>query len=160
MEETLFKNWMNFIEKLDELYRITNCIEYSEINNKINIFIDKTINTFRIKSYIDAYRNSKNRNALPYKIIFNDYSQIKNKKAYVEILVRNLIRNFEEEHKKRHEKEGYSKNNDIRGSSMLIIRPNIKLDDNNKLKASIQSTMMPIKEENEENYNKKNKNKK
>ena len=81
---------------MDELYRITNCIEYSEINNKINIFIDKTINTFRIKSYIDAYRNSKNRNALPYKIIFNDYSQIKNKKAYVEILVRNLIRNFEE----------------------------------------------------------------
>ncbi len=162
-------NGSNSFQKLDELYRITNCIEYSEINNKINIFIDKTINTYRIKSYIDAYRNSKNRNALPYKIIFNDYSQIKNKKAYVEILVRNLIRNFEEEkrliifkreHKKRHEKEGYSKNNDIRGSSMLIIRPNIKLDDNNKLKASIQSTMMPIKEENEENYNKKNKNKK
>jgi hypothetical protein len=158
----------NSFQKLDELYKITNCIEYSEINNKINIFIDKTINTYRIKSYIDAYRNSKNRNALPYKIIFNDYSQIKNKKAYVEILVRNIIRNFEEEkrlivfkreHKQRHEKEGYSKNNDIRYSSVLI-RPNIKLDDNNKLKASIKSTMMPIKEEKEENYNKQNKNKK
>ena len=84
---------------MDELYRITSCIEYSEINNKINIFIDKSLNTYRIKSYIDAYRNSKNRNALPYKIIFNDYSQIKNKKAYVEILVRNLIRNFEERKK-------------------------------------------------------------
>ena len=145
----------NSFQKLDELYRLVNCIEYSEINNKINIFIDKTINPYTIKSYIDAYRNTNDRNALPYKIIFNDYSQIKNKKAYIEILVGNLIKNFEEEsrliifkkeHKKRHQKEIYSKNNDIRGSSILL-RPNINLDNKNKFKTAKTSSMKTIKEE-------------
>ena len=52
-------NGRNSFQKLDELYRITSCIEYSEINNKINIFIDKSLNTYRIKSYIDAYYHIK-----------------------------------------------------------------------------------------------------
>lgn len=126
-------------QKFDELYRLINCVEYSEINNKINIFIDKTINPFIIKSYIDAYKNSKNKNLLPYKIVFNDYNQIKEKSPYISILVKNLINNFEEEkrliifkreHKKRHEKEQYAKTNsiEIRGSAM-IPRPKNNIED-------------------------------
>ena len=162
-ENNIIEGESNSFIKLDELYRLVNCIEYSEINNKINIFIDKTINPYTIKSYIDAYRNSQNRNDLPYKIIFNDYSQIKNKKAYIEILVRNLINNFEEEkrliifkkeHKKRHEKEEYSKNNDIRNSSILL-KTNINIEDKNKIKNSILSNIKTIKEEDEENNTKK-----
>ena len=42
----------NSFLKLDELYRLIKCIEFSEINNKINIFIDKNINLYIIKSYI------------------------------------------------------------------------------------------------------------
>ena len=100
---------------------------------------------------------------MPYKIIFNDYSQIKNKRAYIEILVRNLINNFEEEkrliifkkeHKKRHEKEEYSKNNDIRNSSILL-KTNINIEDKNKFKNSILSNIKTIKEEDEENNTKK-----
>ena len=145
----------NSFQKLDELYRLVKCIEYSEINKKINIFIDKTINPSIIKTYIDAYRNSNDRNALPYKIIFNDYSQIKNKKAYIEILVGNLIKNFEEErrliifkkeHKKRHQKDIYSKKVGIRGSSILM-RPNINLDEKNKFNNAKLSTMKTINEE-------------
>ena len=165
-EESKIINVINDIKKDfgKKLKKIDNeSIEYSEINNKINIFIDKTINPYTIKSYIDAYRNSQKRNDLPYKIIFNDYSQIKNKKAYIEILVRNLINNFEEEkrliifkkeHKKRHEKEEYSKNNDIRNSSILL-KTNINIEDKNKIKNSILSNIKTIKEEDEENNTKK-----
>ena len=162
-ENNIIEGESNSFQKLDELYRLVNCIEYSEINNKINIFIDKTINPYTIKSYIDAYRNSQNRNDLPYKIIFNDYSQIKNKKAYIEILVRNLIKNFEEEkrliifkkeHKKRHEKEEYSKNIDIRSSSILL-KTNINIGDKLKVTSSKSSNMKSIKEEDEENNSKK-----
>ena len=147
----------NCFIKLDELYRLIKCIEFSEINNKINIFFDKTINPYSIKSYIDSYKNTKDRNALPYKVVFNDYNQINNKKIYVGILVKNLINNFEEEkklivfkreHKKRHAKEEYAKNNnnDIRSSAM-ISRPKYNLDDKNKNKTKIQSNMNPIEEE-------------
>ena len=147
----------NCFIKLDELYRLIKCIELSEINNKINIFVDKTINPYSIKSYIDSYKNTKDRNALPYKVVFNDYNQINNKKIYVGILVKNLINNFEEEkklivfkreHKKRHAKEEYAKNNnnDIRSSAM-ISRPKYNLDDKNKNKTKIQSNMNPIEEE-------------
>ena len=148
----------NSFIKLDELYRLINCIEFNEINNKINIFVDKTINPYSIKSYIDSYKNTKDKNSLPYKIVFNDYNQINNKKIYVGILVKNLINNFEEEkklivfkreHKKRHAKEEYEKNknnNDIRSSAM-ILRPKYNLDDKNKIKTKIQSNMNPIEEE-------------
>ena len=158
-EDNIIEAESNYFQKLDDLYRLVNCIEYSEVNNKINIFIDKTINPYTIKSYIDAYRNNPNGNALPYKIIFNDYSQIKNKKEYIEILVGNLIKNFEEEkrlitfkkeHKKRHEKEKYSKNNDIRNSSILL-KTNINIEDKNKFKSQISSSMKTIKEVDEEN---------
>jgi hypothetical protein len=156
-EINIINKQKNSFQKLDDLYCLINCIEYSEVNNKINIFIDKTFNPFIIKSYIDTYRNTENKSALPYKIVFNDYSQIKNKKAYVDILVRNLINNFEEEkrliifkreHKKRHEKEQYKKNNniDIRGSAM-ITRPKYNLDDKPKYKNQFQSNMNTIKEE-------------
>ena len=158
----------NSFQKLDDLYCLINCIEYSEINKKINIFIDKTLNPYIIKPYIDSYKNSKNQNLLPYKIVFNDYNQIKNKKAYIDILVKNLLNNFEEEkrlivfkkeHKKRHQKEQYAKNNiDIRSSAMAL-RPKFNIDDKNKYKTSIQSNMNVIKEEEEEN-NIKNKNSK
>lgn len=148
----------NSFIKLDELYRLINCIEFNEINNKINIFVDKTINPYSIKSYIDSYKNTKDKNSLPYKIVFNDYNQINNKKIYVGILVKNLINNFEEEkklivfkreHKKRHAKEEYEKNknnNDIRSSAM-ISRPKYNLDDKIKNKTKIQSNMNPIEEE-------------
>lgn len=154
--DKLNKEKNSFI-KLDELYRLIKCIEFSEINNKINIFVDKTINPYSIKSYIDSYKNTKDKNALPYKVVFNDYNQINNKKIYVGILVKNLINNFEEEkklivfkreHKKRHAKEEYAKNNnnDIRSSAM-ISRPKYNLDDKNKNKTKIQSNMNPIEEE-------------
>ena len=166
----------NMFLKLEELYCLVNCIEYSDLNNKLNIFIDKTINPYIIKPYIDAYRNSKNRNSLPYKIVFNDYTQIKNKKAYVEILVDNLITNSEEEkrliifkreHKKRHAKEKYegAKNSnisDIRASAM-IPRPKFNLEEKPKTKTQLPSSSMNvIKEVSEEttSNNKKNKNKK
>ena len=156
----------NSFQKLDDLNCLVNCIEYSELNKKINIFIDKTLNPYIIKPYIDYYKNCKNKNLLPYKIVFNDYNQINNKKSYIDILVNNLINNFEEEkrlivfkkeHKKRHEKEQYSKNNiDIRSSAM-ISRPKFNLDDKNKYKTSLQSNMNVIKEEPEEtNIKKKN----
>ena len=163
----------NMFHKLEELYCIVNCIEYSELNNKLNIFIDKSINPYIIKSYIDIYRSSKNRKSFPYKFVFNDYTQIKNKKAYIELLVDNIICNSEEEkrliifkreHKKRHAKEKYEESlksnaSDIRASAM-IPRPKFNLDEKNKTKNQIQSNMNPIKEESEENQNKKNKNKK
>ena len=155
---------VNIFQKLNELYCLMNCVEYSDLNNKINIFIDKTINPYIIKSYIDAYRISENKNVLPYKIVFNDYNQIKCKKTYVEILVKNLIKNFEEEkkliifkreHKKRHAKEEYIKNSaDIRSSAM-IPRPKINIDDKNKNKFSIKSNMDVIKEEPQEKTNNK-----
>ena len=142
--------------KLDELYRLVNCIEYSELNNKINIFIDKTMNPFTIKSYIDTYKNTKDKEALPYKIVFNDYNQIKNKKDYVGFLVKNLINNFQEEkklivfkreHKKRHAKEEYAKNNIDMRNSASIPRPKFNLDDKTRSKTKIQSNMNPIEEE-------------
>ena len=153
--DKLNKEKNSFI-KLGELYRLIKCIEFSEINNKINIFVDKTINPFSIKSYIDSYKNTKDKNALPYKVVFNDYNQINNKKIYVGILVKNLINNFEEEkklivfkreHKKRHAKEDYANNNNDFRSSAMISRPKFNLDDKNKNKTKIQSNMNPIEEE-------------
>jgi len=135
-ENNIIEGESNSFLKLDELYRLVNCIEYSEINNKINIFIDKTINPYTIKSYIDAYRNSQNRNDL------NNFEEEK----------RLII--FKKEHKKRHEKEEYSKNNDIRNSSILL-KTNINIEDKNKFKNSILSNIKTIKEEDEENNTKK-----
>ena len=146
----------NSFKKLNDLYCLVNCTEYSEINNKINIFVDSTLNPLKIKSYIDSYKNSKNKEALPYKIVFDDYTQIKNKKEYVSILVKNLINNFEEEkklivfkreHKKRHAKEEYAKNSGELRSSAITPRPKFNIDDKNKVKTKIQSNMNPIEEE-------------
>ena len=165
----------NMFLKLEELYCLINCIEYSELNNKLNIFVDKSINPYIIKSYIDIYRSSKNRKTFPYKFVFNDYTQIKNKKTYIELLVNNIINNSEEEkrliifkreHKKRHAKEKYEESQrinvtDIRASAM-IPRPKFNIDEKNKAKNSIKSSMVPIKEESKDNLviNKKSKTKK
>lgn len=165
----------NMFLRLEELYNLVNCIEYSELNNKLNIFIDKNINPYTIKSYIEAYRYSKDKKTLPYKIVFNDYIQIKDKNAYVELLVDNLITNSEEEkrliifkreHKKRHAKEKYEETkrsniSDIRASAM-IPRPKFNIDEKNKGKGQFYNSMIPIKEESEESLgnNKKNKSKK
>ena len=127
-------------QKLEELYYLTNNIEYSELNDKINIFVDQNINPLAIKLYIDSYKNKIDKNSLPYKIVFNDYNKISNKKNYVDILVNNLINNFEEEknlislqkqHKKKNAKEEISKNNMNFRSSAMIRNPNFNIDEKN-----------------------------
>lgn len=143
----------NSFQQLDELYSLIKCIEYSEVNNKINIFIDKTINPFIIKQYINTYKNTENKNVLPYKIIFNDYNQIKSKKAYVGILVKNLINNFEVEKRlivlKRNAKKKLAKEQDVRASAM-IPKPKINLDAKPKNKNQMMSNKMSKKEEEED----------
>ena len=104
----------NVFAKLDDIYNLVNCIEYDEISNKFNIFIDKSFNPNIIKEYIDKYKITKNKNALSFRIIFNDYTHIYNKKIYIDILTNNLMNNFTEakkliifkrEHKKRHKED-------------------------------------------------------
>ena len=112
----------NIFQKLDELYYLVNSIEFDEINKKFNLFIEGTFNPKTIKSYIDIYKKSDNKNLLSLRIIFNDYVHIYNKNIYVDILVNNLMNNFSEakrliifkrEHKKRHDKEGYEESKRI-----------------------------------------------
>ena len=104
----------NVLAKLDDIYNLVNCIEYDEISNKFNIFIDKSFNPNIIKEYIEKYKITKNKNSLSFRIIFNDYTHIYNKKIYVDILTNNLMNNFNEakrliifkrEHKKRHKED-------------------------------------------------------
>ena len=104
----------NVFAKLDDIYNLVNCIEYDEISNKFNIFIDKSFNPNIIKAYIEKYKTTKNKNSLSFRIIFNDYTHIYNKKIYVDILTNNLMNNlneakrliiFKREHKKRHKED-------------------------------------------------------
>ena len=104
----------NNLAKLDDIYNLVNSIEYDEMNNKFNIFIDKSFNPNIIKEYIDKYKITKNKNSLSFRIIFNDYTHICNKKIYIDILTNNLMNNFNEakrliifkrEHKKRHKED-------------------------------------------------------
>ena len=106
----------NIFQKFDELYSLIKCLEYDEINNKFNLFIDRTINPKIIQSYIDTYKNSDNKKLLSLRIIFNDYTHIYNKSVYVDLLTNNLINNFNEtkrlikykkEYKKKHDKEEF-----------------------------------------------------
>ena len=138
--ETIVKEKTSF-KKFEELYCLTNCIEYSEINNKLNIFVEQNINQLLIKLYIDSYKNEKDKDSLPYKIVFNDYNKISNKDYYVDILVQNLINNFEEEkklillqkeNKKKSIKEEFIKNNNDIRSSAMIKRPSFNIEDKNK----------------------------
>ena len=108
----------NNLAKLNDLYYLVNNIEYDEISNKFNIFIDKSFNPNIIKAYIDRYKTYKNKNSLSFRIIFNDYTHICNKETYVDILTNNLMNNFNEakrliifkrEHKKRHKEDDQSK---------------------------------------------------
>ena len=75
-----------------------------------------------IKTFIDTYKDSKNKNSLNIKIIFDDYTHIFNKKIYVDLLINNLMNNFSEakrliifkrEHKKRHDKEDFEESKRI-----------------------------------------------
>jgi hypothetical protein len=134
-------------QKLEELYYLTNNIEYSELNDKLNIFVDQNINPFAIKLYIDSYKNKIDKNSFPYKIVFNDYNKISNKKNYVDILVNNLINNFEEEknlislqkqHKKKNAKEDISKNNMNFRSSAMIRNPNFNIDEKNNFQNNME----------------------
>ena len=104
----------NVFAKLDDIYNLVNCIEYDEISNKFNIFIDKSFNPNIIKAYIEKYKTTKNKNSLSFRIIFNDYTHIYNKNIYIDILTNNLMNNFNEakrliifkrEHKKRHKED-------------------------------------------------------
>ena len=60
----------NIFKKLDELYYLVNCVEYDEENKRFNIFIDKTFDPLMIKTFIDTYKDTKNKNSLNFKIIF------------------------------------------------------------------------------------------
>lgn len=104
----------NNLAKLDDIYNLVNSIEYDEMSNKFNIFIDKSFNPNIIKEYIDKYKITKNKNSLSFRLIFNDYTHICNKKIYIDILTNNLMNNFNEakrliifkrEHKKRHKED-------------------------------------------------------
>ena len=75
-----------------------------------------------IKTFIDTYKDTKNKNSLNLKIIFDDYTHIFNKKTYIDILINNLMNNFSEakrliifkrEHKKRHDKEDFEESKRI-----------------------------------------------
>ena len=108
------ENEKNIFAKFEDIYNLVNCIEYDEINKKFNIFVEKTYNTNIIKKYIDKYKNSKDKNSLNIQIIFNDYTHIFSKNAYVDILINNLMNNFSEirrlttfrrEHLKRYKKK-------------------------------------------------------
>ena len=112
----------NIFKKLDELYYLVNCVEFDEENKRFNIFIDKTFDPLMIKTFIDTYKDSKNKNSLNIKIIFDDYTHIFNKKIYIDILINNLMNNFSEakrliifkrEHKKRHDKEDFEESKRI-----------------------------------------------
>ena len=112
----------NIFQKFDELNYIVNCIEYDEENKIFNLFIDKTFNPRIIQSYIDTYKNSKNKNLLNLRIIYDDYTHIYNKETYIDLLINNLMNNFTEanrliifkrEHKKRHDKEDFEESKRI-----------------------------------------------
>ena len=118
----------NNFHLLDELFYLVNCIEYDEHNKKFNIFIDRTFNPNIIKSYIDTYKNTKNKNGLNFKIIFDDYTHINNKNIYIDLLINNLLNNFTEEkrliifkreHKKRHDKEDFEEQKRINSDFYL-----------------------------------------
>ena len=138
------KDKHNF-QKLDELYYLVNNIEYDEDNKKFNIFIDRTFNPDLIKSYIDIYKNTKNKNSLNFKIIFDDYTHINNKNIYIDLLINNLMNNiteekrlitFKREHKKRHDKEDFEEQKRINSDFYLSKTSSTSKDNNEKVRNS------------------------
>ena len=135
----------NNFQQLDELYYLVNCIEYDEGNKKFNIFIDRTFNPNIIKSYIDIYKNSKNKNSLNLKIIFDDYTHINNKNIYIDLLINNLMNNFTEEkrliifkreHKKRHDKEDFEEQKRINSDFYITKSSSSSNDYDDKIRNS------------------------
>ena len=135
----------NNFQQLDELYYLVNCIEFDEDNTKFNIFIDRTFNPNIIRSYIDIYKNSKNKNSLNLKFIFDDYTHIKNKNIYIDLLINNLMNNFTEEkrliifrreHKKRHDKEDFEEQKRINSDFYLTKSSSSSNDIDDKIRNS------------------------
>ena len=134
----------NIFKKLDELYYLVNCVEYDEENKRFNIFIDKTFDPLMIKTFIDTYKDTKNKNSLNLKIIFDDYTHIFNKKTYIDILINNLMNNFSEakrliifkrEHKKRHDKEDFEESKRI-NSEYYVTKSSNASNDSDKARNS------------------------
>ena len=135
----------NNFQLLDELYNLVNCIEYDEDHKRFNIFIDRTFNPNIIKSYIDIYRSTKNKNSLNFKIIFDDYTHINKKNIYIDLLINNLMNNFTEErrliifkreHKKRHDKEDFEEQKRINSDFYLTKASSTPKENNEKVRNS------------------------
>lgn len=143
------KEKMCSFQLLNELSYLLNNIEYDEENKKFNIFIDKSFNQKIIKTYIDMYKNTKKKNTLNIRIIFDDYTHIYNKNLYIELLINNIMNNnieakrltiFKREHQKRHHKEDFEESKRINSEyivskSSSSIPPAIK-DNNDKIRNS------------------------
>ena len=117
----------------------------SNMTKKIKNLIDRTFNPNIIKSYIDIYKNNKNKNSLNLRIIFNDYTHINNKNIYIDLLINNLLNNFTEEkrlivfkreHKKRHDKEDFEEQKRINSDFYLTKASSTPKENNEKVRNS------------------------
>ena len=122
---------------------IIQLIVLNMMRKRFNIFIDKTFDPLMIKTFIDTYKDTKNKNSLNLKIIFDDYTHIFNKKTYIDILINNLMNNFSEakrliifkrEHKKRHDKEDFEESKRI--NSEFYVTKSTSSNDNDKTRNS------------------------